>query len=158
MHQFRITKYNPLFRNELGHYKNDDWTSFSDIGRTFSSVVLTLEEYEKIENVYIDAAIKLMCFAGIGSLKIVSLENNLGNSKQFNEGQYLSLKELPFKEVLRENFWCRFENLEHSAFVHFGYDYYMYVGVPVFNSQTIEDIESSGLFVEKFASPYTDTQ
>ncbi|MDX8362433.1 hypothetical protein [Cytobacillus sp. IB215316] len=33
-YQFRITKYNPAFRNCEGHYtKTDEWTSAYDIGK-----------------------------------------------------------------------------------------------------------------------------
>ncbi len=33
---WRVTKYNPTFRDENGTYIKDEWTSFSDIGKKVS--------------------------------------------------------------------------------------------------------------------------
>lgn len=38
MQYFRITKYNPQFRNKQGEYKNEEWTSVYDIGKKFEGV------------------------------------------------------------------------------------------------------------------------
>ena len=54
--------------------------------------------------------------------------------------------------VLREEFWCRFEG--QDAFVHVGYDYYMYVAVPHAVPQAVLLAQQVGLFVEPFESPY----
>ena len=35
---FSITKYNPIYRNEFGHYQHDEWTSISDIGKSFEKM------------------------------------------------------------------------------------------------------------------------
>lgn len=52
----RIMKYDPLKRNEKGAYLEDEWTSFSDVGKVFSGVVLTLDEYQEMESKYVEAA------------------------------------------------------------------------------------------------------
>lgn len=52
---WRITKYNPKFRNELGHYQKKEWTSVSDIGKIFEGKQLTVEEYLNTENLYINS-------------------------------------------------------------------------------------------------------
>lgn len=52
--------------------------------------------------------------------------------------------------ALREVVWCRLES-PSGFFVHFGYDYYMYVGTP----EAIEPpTVSPRVFVEEFPSPY----
>jgi hypothetical protein len=56
------------------------------------------------------------------------------------------------RAVLRSEWWCQFE--APGAFLHFGYDYYMYVGVPVPCPQSIALSCDRGLFVEPFVSPY----
>jgi hypothetical protein len=56
------------------------------------------------------------------------------------------------RRVLREEFWCRLEGPE--AFVHFGYDYYLYVGVPRACPEAEQATRRAGLFVESFRSPY----
>lgn len=53
MYGWRIIKYNPAFRDERGAYLKDEWTSVSDVGKSFDGEVLTFEEYYKIENAYV---------------------------------------------------------------------------------------------------------
>ena len=65
MHQFRVTKYDPAYRNELGHYRRDEWTSFSDVGCEANGSVVTLGEYERVELAYIDSALAFMREAGV---------------------------------------------------------------------------------------------
>ena len=57
------------------------------------------------------------------------------------------------KSLLREEFWCRLEG-EHGSYIHVGWDYYLYVGVPCVPSASIEAAQADGLFVESFESPY----
>jgi hypothetical protein len=70
------------------------------------------------------------------------------------EGQIVLLSELPqmMSRLLREEFWCRLEGPE--AFLHFGWDYYLYVGVATFCPTAILLTHQLGLFVEAFTSPY----
>jgi hypothetical protein len=46
MNEYRICKYNPRFRVN-GVYIKDEWTSVSDIGKTFEDGVLTEKNVEK---------------------------------------------------------------------------------------------------------------
>jgi hypothetical protein len=48
---------------------------------------------------------------------------------QYRNGQALTLPELrmAMQRVLREEMWARFEG-EPGTFIHFGYDYYMFLG------------------------------
>ncbi|MFQ5548957.1 MAG: RNA-binding protein, partial [Woeseia sp.] len=57
------------------------------------------------------------------------------------------------RDVLRERYWARFED-EQGRFVHFGWDYYMYVGVTCECPRAEEAASKRGLFVEAFRSPY----
>jgi hypothetical protein len=56
--------------------------------------------------------------------------------------------------MLRGDFWCRLESA--GAFVHVGYDYYVYVGVPVESPEAAALARQLGLFVEPFRSPYSE--
>ncbi len=55
MIQYRVTKYNPKYRDSNGHYHNDEWTSFSCVGEE-----VALEEYLKVENSYIQSAVNFL--------------------------------------------------------------------------------------------------
>ena len=49
MNHLCISKYDIKYRNELGVYLRDDWTSFFDIGKVWEGELLTREEYERVE-------------------------------------------------------------------------------------------------------------
>lgn len=71
MNQYRVTKYNPNKRNNLGHYQDqNEWTEFSDVGKSVSK-----EEYLSVEKSYIDSAIDFVASNDIKSLKIIELED-----------------------------------------------------------------------------------
>ena len=74
MYCYRITKYNPKFRDHTGAYKKDDWISFSDIGKSFENKILSAEDYYNVEEAYIEAISFFMNFLGIDYLRISALE------------------------------------------------------------------------------------
>jgi hypothetical protein len=152
--EFRVTKYDPVHRDDSGAYTRDEWTSVGDIGRAFAGVVFTGEEYRRVEGAYVTAAIAFMREARVQSLAVVGLENHAAVPLPFAEGASLGLDEVGdvLRRLLREEFWCRLEGA--GAFVHVGYDYYMYVGVPRPCPAAEELARRQGLFVEPFRSPY----
>jgi hypothetical protein len=156
VNEYRITKYNPAFRNSAGAYTRDEWTMFKDVGRSFGGAVLTREEYERVENAYVSAALAFMGEAGLASLAVDSLENHRGHERTFEEGIVLPLEQVGdvIRRVLREEFWCRLEG--QGGFIHLGWDYYMYIGVPHSCPRARMRTIELGLYVEEFSSPYKD--
>ena len=154
-YEFRITKYNPSLRNESGHYLIDEWTEFTDIGKSFNGAILTHNEYRKIEVKYINAAIMMLAEAGIEDMMIESLENHQGN-KDIQNNQLVAIGQIPvvIKSILRNKYWCKLR-APRRAFLHFGWDYYMYVGVSRPLNESPLKITNTGLFIEKYNSPYT---
>jgi len=148
----RVTKYNPARRDAAGRYLSEEWTSFGDIGDG-----VTLEEYQHFESMYIVTALEFIRESGLSGMRIAGLENPTNHAISFQEGTWLSIDALEevFRLVLREHLWCRFEN-DSGAYVHFGRDYYMYVGVTRTSPLVILSAERRGLFVEDFQSPYRD--
>ena len=142
MNSWRITKYNPKYRNELGHYKKHEWTSVSGIGEVFNGEVLCADEYLRVENLYIDAVLEILECNGIDKLTVNSLEKHRSMKWEIKPNKNLKRIRWRIKSndniqkddlsdviklILREQFWCHLEH-ENKMFVHFGYDYYMYVG------------------------------
>jgi len=170
MNGWRITKYNPAFRDGRGAYLKDEWTSVSDVGKSFDGAVLTFEEYRKIEDAYVSTAMSFVSEAGLDSLTITYLETR-GVSESRAEGlrdiafdRKLAKKGMTLSReavadvcrlVLRETLWCTLES-EGGFYIHFGYDYYMYLGSPAPSEQAIAYGGRQGLFVEDMASPYVD--
>ena len=149
MFEYRVTKYNPEKRNEMGHYTDDEeWTDFSEVGTKVS-----LEEYLNIESAYINLAIDFMKYSGVSFLKVVGLED-YKNKNKLKENESISVDTLEsiLRSILRNEFWCRLES--KNGFIHFGWDYYMYIGVSKVNELAISHTKERGLFVEEFISPY----
>lgn len=169
MFSWRITKYNPQYRNALGRYTKKEWTSVSEVGVDFGGYLLTKEDYIHVEDSYVSAVIEFMNSLKITSLRIKCLEkrNELRGEdytdemsrlhKMLKENGVLNIDEIRniVRMVLRETVWCKLENTD-SMFVHFGYDYYMYIGSNKMCKKTIDKIMKMGLFVEPYSSPYLE--
>lgn len=169
MQCWRITQYNPLYRNKEGTFLKKNWTSYSDIGRIFEGKKLSLDEYFKVENKYIDAVISLMKCIEISHLKVTELEkytDSIDSDENASENMNFQFNNLKNNEeigiesipdicrlILREHMWCKLK-CSASMYVHFGYDFYMYVGSSLKCEGEVDSIIQSGLFVESFQSPY----
>jgi hypothetical protein len=60
MHSWRVTRYDPSHRNPpgvrpVGAYAGETWTSVADVGKRFEDVELTIDEYQRVEDAYVDA-------------------------------------------------------------------------------------------------------
>jgi hypothetical protein len=165
---YRITKYNPAYRNEKGWYLRDDWTCYSEIGIRNNGEIFTLQEYLDAENKYIQAIIQFMKCNKITFFQVNDIEKSFNPEKDLNSTQemieirkkiknrsFVSEKDLEnvCKLILRNYLWCRLKN-DETMEVHFGYDYYMYILSKSMCEKAISNIERSGLFVEEFKSPY----
>jgi len=156
MIEYRVTKYNPDLRDVRGAYIVSEWTSIKDIGRTFGGVVLTEHEYRRVEQAYIDSALAFLREGGLTALTVEGLENHKRVAANVKEGSVLSVEQAGdvIRQMLREEFWCRLEARE--GFVHCGWDYYMYVGVPHRCAAAEQLAENLGLYTEEVASPYAE--
>jgi|JI10StandDraft_1071094.scaffolds.fasta_scaffold81402_3 hypothetical protein len=154
LHQYRVTKYNPDFRDSSGAYKREDWTSHSDIGTFFSGEKLTEKCYLEVESAYLEAATSFLSEAEIYSLSVVGIENRRADLDAPREGSVIQLEHVKtvLCALLRENYWCKLES-DH-AFIHVGYEYYMYSSVPCVCTQAKQHTIRMGLFVESFPSPH----
>jgi hypothetical protein len=158
VHEYRVTKYNPKFRNHSGAYTRAEWIMFSQIGQTFSGVVLTSEEYERVEEAYIQSALSFLREGGLLSMRVAGLENPRKRPLDFQNDSVLPLDRIGgiIRQILREEFWCRLEG--RDGFLHFGWDYYMYIGVPQLCPTARAKAGELGLYVEEFASPYVEDE
>lgn len=156
MQCFRISKYDPKKRLEDGSYSVDEWTSFSDIGSSFQAGTLTEAEYERVEAAYVTSALDFLEEAEVDALRVVSYENYGGYQSQVDLNGSLSgdMLRRALVEVLREHWWGKFE--ADQCYIHIGYDFYMYVGVPKSCTQSRRTCVKRGLYVECVDSPYWD--
>ena len=163
MPRFRITKYDPVFRNESGEYILNEWTSYHDIGQKFYDGILTKEKYLKQEDGYIHTIELILDDNNLNSMRLVQLEKY--RTKELSE--LLSKEEKEFiknmrsdmlmsrddikkvsRLILREFVWGKLESIDKLVTIEFGYDYYMYVVCEKISDKKKESILEKGLFVE----------
>lgn len=170
MYGFRVTKYDPARRDERGAFLDPDWTSHADIDRAIGGRTLQLDDYLKVESAYAAAARAFHQEAGCPPLTVVGLETNdlqprtvdLGLADVLepvvHDGDSVGDDEIErlCRLNLRELVWCKLEAKSQDFYLHFGHDYYMYVGTRSSSEDVIRRVEASGLFVEPMRSPYLD--
>ena len=71
---YSISKYRPQFYDSQSCYTRNEWTSISDIGKSFDDGVLTTNEYLETERHYINTAIELARISGCSYLTVDYLE------------------------------------------------------------------------------------
>lgn len=169
MYSWRVTKYDPLLRRN-NIYQREEWTSFYEVGKVIDGKIVTFSEYFQIESAYVHAVRSIMDYLNISALQIKELEkyntkSEVNQNPMYSEtfiellnttydGQVVPKAEIGqlVRLILRENIWCKLVN--DRMFVHFGYDYYMYVGSIVPCSEVTKKLHLYGLFVEAYPSPY----
>lgn len=151
MKEYRITKYNPQNRVK-NIYKTSEWTSISDIGKMFDTGILTYGDYKKVEQAYIDCCIAIIRKEEIIELSVCNPEYY---NTDFRFPQTISNEREMRQAImycLQEKCWAKLES--KSFFIHFGYDYYMYIGSTLPCSVVEEIAKEYNLFCEHFHSPY----
>ena len=168
-YQWRVTKYNPAFRDDNGYYTLvEEWTCPSEIGKIINGNEFTLEEYLRVEAAYVDAVIRFLEASNLRSLRILQRSRLIISPDERKSILYesefdhmhvevdriVTTKEIRTlcKMVLRNFLFCEFYSKD-QFFVHFGWDYYMYIGSSKNSLAAIEFAEKRGLFVETFQSP-----
>ena len=160
MYSWRITKYDPLKRDADGSYLNlEEWTCFSEVGTKVS-----MEEYQKQEEKYLHAVTTFMAEMSLNKVYVIALEQWSDEVINQNAEEFLSKiwvgKAVTIQEVrelvkltLRNAIWCKLE-YKKQLFIHFGYDYYMYIGASEECTKAKEIVKETGLFIDGFKSPY----
>lgn len=153
MNCYRVSKYDPKFRIN-GIYTKEEWTDFSDIGKEYNNQIFTEEEYQKIESRYISVVTKVFKYRKWDYLTIDHLEiyeHSLSwrNKQSVNTNNLSNL----LQDCLRNRCWCRLIN--GQEYVHFGWDFYIYIGCEI-SIQTMKSIcDEEFLFCESIeSSPY----
>lgn len=154
MKSYRITKYDPVYRENTGGYTKNEWTSFADIGDSFDGEVLTEMEYQKVETRYLDVIKSVFAESQQKEVVIIHLDNY--KKLPWKNKQKINLLEVETfsRDCLREQCWGKLKG--RRFFVHFGYDYYMYIGTDLPKEKVEKIARDNNLFCEEFSSPYND--
>ncbi len=167
MREYRVTKFDPRYRNEYGHFIRDDWTSYGDVGKVCNGILVTYENYLKIESQYVNTVVGVMNGIKMDEISLVGHERRhvkYNDKKATKEMKKLNrslikrnavyISEVPdlCRLILRGCTWVKMES--RKMFVHFGYDYYMYIGLEEQYEHVMGEVKNSGLFFEEMESPY----
>ena len=164
----------PILKEENYRW-SDSWTSISDVGRMFHGREFTFDDYCKTEQAYIRFLTSLFEYLHAQKIKLVHLEVyddypplpmydqdgvlRKWHNKIFNN-MSLTLEEIQYivPLILRENAWGTVYHKRTKTYIHFGYDYYVYVNSPkfyfiykekaFFNTIIDKFASLNGLFVE----------
>ena len=98
----------------------------------------------------IDSLEKYECrtFSDLSIDETLKLYNKVKNGMTISQDNI----EVLLRLILREVIWCKL--LNNDMFVHFGYDYYMYIGCHTMSDTDRNILTEKGLFIEDFNSPY----
>lgn len=173
MNKYRISKYNPLFRDANGRYTKEDWTAISDIGKIFEGNIFTAEEYKSTEDKYVKTVQLIMEYTNVPFIVVSDLRRS-SDGADFEKSikKYLELYNANY---LKDTYYNIMDNMKFSpehidplirlllreelgADVYFetqlkvfiGYDYLMGIHISQPIEPIIPKIERMGLFVEKF--------
>lgn len=163
MIKYRITKYNPKDRNEFGYYDSDydDWTSFDDIGKDFKGKKLTLEEYLRYEDKYINYLTNVLSYLKIKNLCISNIYNHLN---YFSNNHGIKLEKFNILSNLKEDSNISLELIDvivrvnlrlvfsciifcENFYLVFGEDFYMYIFSK--NEIQLDQIKVDNIYLEK---------
>ena len=149
--EYRITKYNPKFRNAKGHYIPDEWTYFDQVGTRIAGRVLTMKEYLQTESAYLKVLEAILTEADISQLKIRLhygiVPKRLAHwkrRKKITVPLAVKLARLALREKLGGTLTS-----PYRFRLNFGWDYYMNVGLSRPTPKAFIVASKLGLFVEQ---------
>ena len=73
MFEYRITKYNPIFRVN-GIYSRDDWTSICDVGKKYNGCTLTTDECTTVMSNYVNCIMEIIATAQVPEFTVSDVE------------------------------------------------------------------------------------
>ena len=107
MKKYRLSKYNPMYRDVNGDYLLPEWTSCYDINKYYNSRVLTVDEYLFVEQKYINTISTILEYYSCNSFIINNLERGLEVNELYpifgKIGIKLEENEITFLESLAED-------------------------------------------------------
>lgn len=152
MYWWRVSRYDPAHRDARGAYVGETWTSISDVGKQFADRELTLGEYRRVEDAYVDAFAAFADDSGIDQVEVRALDAGDG----LREGELLSVDDARevVRRMLREEVICKLEAPDDRFAWHVGLDLYAYIGSDAPSTRAVEITRASGLYVDdNYPSP-----
>lgn len=169
----------PILKEENYRW-SDSWTSISDVGHMYHGRKFTFNDYCKTEQAYIRFITSLFEYLHAQKIKLIHLEvydddpplpmcDKDGALKEWHNKIFnnmsLTIEDIQYVVplILRENAWGTLYHKRTKTYIHFGYDYYVYVNSSrfysynddkvYFNMEIERLVSKYGLFIEYEYSP-----
>lgn len=128
----------------------ESWTEISDVGERFNGIVLSSEEYLRVETLYIDAVARFAHDAGADGGFSVVFRGHQSPDFALSLGQEILRSDLApiVRGNLRGDLDCALEDLSGTFQLEFGYDLYMRIAAARPCRQAVTDTVRAGLYVE----------
>lgn len=157
-YEYRLSKYDPRLRDELGYYTREEWTHFAQVGTIVGKHRVSARQYEKVEQAYLTSIREMLGEGGVVSLQLKRLRIIPAHRVRLAAWSRrrtipLSLVEKISQLALRDSIEVQLAS-PRRAYVHFGYDFIVYLGLSCATPAAITAARQRGLFVEKCPSPY----
>ena len=171
--KYRISKYDPQYRDSNDVYTKEEWTDFSDIGKVFENKEFLYSEYRMVElklilvivNILIEKNINLLVIDSVERrakfrvtilhvLKKASLKEKVYfNLMKYKKGHIISIAEMFLfcQLILRNCIWCSFKGISQldTVVIECGWDYYVHIDCDTISNETIEYANRMGIYIEK---------
>jgi hypothetical protein len=144
---WRLSRYEPALRTRDSEWES--WTAHSDIGKTFNGIPLTLEEYLRVEDLYLDGATRFAIDAAAEVFEVVYVGHK---DERFgvSAGQRLARSDLGpiVRANLRGDLECALLAASGTLQIEFGFDLYMRVASSFACERAVAATAGAGLYVE----------
>ncbi len=143
---YRVSKYNPIYRDANGVYHREEWTSYSDIGKIFNGEMFDIEQYCVVEQRYLSFVKDVLNIINPDTITVIKLENY--SQTIWKNLLTISKNEFEFlvQDCLREKCWC--EIVADFFVLSFGYEFYLYIQTALSENSINEIAALNHLFVE----------
>lgn len=150
---YRTTKFDPAKRNELGHFPldNKEWTDFED----YSDPNYNFENYMLTENAYIYTIYYFIQKNKAENFQLYKVVKNCKITKNSNLIKDRLFIEYICRDNLRvvTNNGCKIRS--QNMCIHFGWDYYMFIGSNKKINKEIIEFGGIKIYIEPIdKSPY----
>ena len=164
-----IVKYPPSGYNKDGIYTYDDWTSISDIGKSFNGKILSAKDYLKVENQYINTVLMVMSALDCKYLTIEYIEVNqdriindieiykkkygisiTGTLPKLKRKMRISQINIPniLRLCLRELCYIVFSCKSKKLKLYFSYEYYLNIKCPIDSNTLSQIVKRNNLYLD----------
>lgn len=105
MKHYRITKYNPEYRNSEWFYTREDWSDISDTGKIYDFKKLRYSEYKGVEDLYFSLVSYLYNESWVENISLKWLTSTF-NSYELANNIFPYLNQVLKNEVMRTSEKC----------------------------------------------------